>query len=130
MMASGGLAVALETYPVAGFTWMPARSISPMEPLRGSGCVVMTILVGLMPDASVSLASTLTTTGVLMMAVALSGFGTGAAAAGGGSVTVPVVTAGLEPVIVTIFVSEPPRLDTTLTWAGGTGILPVSADRS
>src|SRR4051794_8836282 len=102
MMASGGLAVALETYPVAGLTWMPARSISPIEPLAGSGCVVMTMLVGLIPDASVSLASTLTTTGVLIIAVALSGFGTGAAAGGGGSVMVPVVTAGLAPSIVTI----------------------------
>src|SRR4051812_22021554 len=114
-MASGGLAAALETYPATGFTWMPARSISPMEPLRGSGCVVMTMLVGLMPDASVSLASTLTTTGVLMIAVALSGFGTGAAAGGGGSVAPTPVTGGLAPVIVTIFISEPPRLDATFT---------------
>src|SRR3954452_17173760 len=131
MIASGGVVtVALETEPVAGLTWMPPRSINPMVPLAGSGGVVMTMLNGLMPDASVSFASTLTTTGVLMMAVALSGFGTGAAAGGGGSLVVPAGGGGLAPEIVTIFSSDPPRLDSTFTWAGGTGMLDTSADRS
>src|SRR4051812_16417892 len=111
---------------------MPARSIRPIEPFAGSGGVEMTMLAGLMPVGSLSLARTLTTTGVLMTAAAVSGLSTGAAAAGGGSGVAPGAAGpgGLEFVIVTIFISEPPRLDSTLTWNGGTRIPLTSAFRS
>ena len=65
-----------------------------------------------------------------MIAVALSGFGTGAAAGGGGSLVPKWGGGGLAPEIVTIFSSEPPRLDLTFTWAGGTGMFGTSADKS